>query len=109
VRIEPSERDGEVLVNYVYWLTGVSAAFVVFERIRPRKQQRILRADIATDLFYLVFNGHFLGILVTAVAAPFIARLDAGLEAVELRDRFYLGVAAGLPAWAQFTIAVLTV
>lgn len=96
-------------MSYTYWLAGLSVAFVVLERIRPRYKQAILRRGIVTDLFYLVFNGHFLGVGIAAIAAPVITHLDTGLESVRLRDTIYLGVARELPAWSQFIIALVAI
>jgi sterol desaturase/sphingolipid hydroxylase (fatty acid hydroxylase superfamily) len=87
-------------MKYVYWLIGLSAAFVLLERLRPRSEQPILRGGIGTDLFYLVFNGHFLGVALAAIAQPILAWADGALE---------IGVARSLPGWAQFLIALFAV
>ncbi len=51
--------------GYFFWLIVVSVACAAAERIRPwRRSQPALRPQIGQDLFWLVFNGHFAGILV---------------------------------------------
>lgn len=45
-------------MSYLPWLLGISAAFVLLERLRPaRPGQRALRPQLANDGFYLVFHG----------------------------------------------------
>lgn len=87
-------------MTYVYWLAGLSAVFIVLERLRPRDRRGLWRKGLLTDLFYLVFNGHFLGVLLAKAARPVIAGFDGTLD---------FGVAATLPAWAQFAIALIAV
>ncbi len=96
-------------MSYAYWLAGLSAVFVVLERLRPRRGQAILRHGITTDLFYLVFNGHFLGVLLAAATTPMVARLDDLLVASGLHHAVYLGVARSLPVWAQLLVALVAV
>lgn len=97
-------------MSYAYWLIGLSLAFVVFERLRPRHaDQPILREGIATDLFYLVFNGHFLGVLIALAADPIARGLESYLGQAGLRDAVHRGVLASLPFWAQFLIALVAI
>lgn len=94
-------------MTYAWWLAGLSAAFVLLERLRPRRPQAVLRKAIWTDLFYLVFNGHFLGVLLAAAAAPVVARLDAALGTLGVAGAFHRQAAADLPAWGQFVLALV--
>ena len=60
----------------------LSLAFVFFERVRPRySQQKVLRRGILTDLAYVVFNGHFLGLLMAIVTAPLVT-LQSGANSL---------------------------
>lgn len=86
-------------MSYVMWLAGLSAIFAILEQLQPRHRQAILRPGVSTDLLHLVFNGHFLGIGLAMAAAPLMGRLDP----------LHLGVAADLPPWAQFVVALLTI
>jgi len=45
-------------MSYAVWLAALSAAFLVAERLRPVREQRLWRPQLGNDLAYLVFNGH---------------------------------------------------
>ena len=95
-------------MSYVYWLAILSVVFVLLERVRPRyREQRVLRRGIITDLVYLVFNGHFLGVLLAHAAYPAAAAVDSALGGVGLLGIVHLKAVAELPTWAQFVIALL--
>jgi sterol desaturase/sphingolipid hydroxylase (fatty acid hydroxylase superfamily) len=86
------------------WLAALSLAFVAIERLRPREAgQRVLRPGLATDLFYLVFNGHYLGVLMALATVPLARALDDALALGGLS--LHLRVAAGWPWWAQLLVA----
>ncbi|MDH3197207.1 MAG: sterol desaturase family protein [Candidatus Krumholzibacteria bacterium] len=56
--------------GYFFWLLVASALCLILERIWPwRKRQRMLRRQFAQDLFWLFFNGHYVGVLVASAAA----------------------------------------
>lgn len=95
---------------YVYWLLGLSALFVVIERLYPRNaRQPILRDGIETDLIYLVFNGHFLGVALAMASAPVVRAVERLLEHAGVRDTVHLGVLSAWPAWAQFVVALVVI
>ena len=97
-------------MTYVYALAVISAIFVVLERLRPRyRDQPILRAGILTDVFYVVFNGHFLGLLLAKASKPAIAWFDGVLTSWNIRESFYYGLASQLPGWLQFIVALLVI
>lgn len=51
-------------MTYWHWLVGISLAFLVAERLRPaRREQPVLRPQLANDLFYLLFNGYLWAVL----------------------------------------------
>ncbi len=92
-----------VFNHYVFWLFVVSLLCWGLERARPwRPLQRALRAEIGQDFFWLVWNGHFAGVLLSYVAASLLGLVDrsvgggwiAALERVQL-----LG---SRPLWVQF-------
>ena len=56
--------------GYFFWLLVISALCLILERIWPwRSQQKMVRRQFAQDLFWLFFNGHYVGVLVATVAA----------------------------------------
>jgi sterol desaturase/sphingolipid hydroxylase (fatty acid hydroxylase superfamily) len=72
-------------MNYVAWLVVLSAAVALLERLSPaRPHQRTLRRSLPWDFVYLVFNGHYLGVLLgmafAATAGPLLEW--TGVEAV---------------------------
>lgn len=56
--------------GYFFWLLVISAFCLILERIRPwRKEQKLFRPQFGQDLFWLLFNGHYVGVLVASIAA----------------------------------------
>jgi sterol desaturase/sphingolipid hydroxylase (fatty acid hydroxylase superfamily) len=65
-------------VSYALWLAGISLAFALLERARPRyAEQRVFRRHILTDAVYVVWNGHFLAVALAFAADPLAAWVDA--------------------------------
>ena len=59
-----------IYAQYYFWLTAISLICFALERIAPwRRQQKGLREGIWQDLFWLVFNGHYLGIILALFPA----------------------------------------
>jgi sterol desaturase/sphingolipid hydroxylase (fatty acid hydroxylase superfamily) len=95
---------------YVYWLAALSVLFVVLERLRPRDpQQRIFRDAILTDFFYLVFNGHFLGVLLAMASAPLVPVVERFFTRAGIHETVHLGVMSDWPAWGQFVVALVVI
>jgi sterol desaturase/sphingolipid hydroxylase (fatty acid hydroxylase superfamily) len=95
-------------MTYWMWLAALSGVFFVLERLAPRaKGQRVLRPGIATDLVYVVLNGHWLGVAIALAADPVASALDGWLEA--RGATIHLRLASGLPWWAQLGIAFVGV
>lgn len=86
--------------GYFFWLLVVSAFVLLLERLWAwRKEQPFLRPQLAQDLFWLFFNGHYAGILVGTVGAYLLGAIWPGAEALKgwklLTEQ---------PAWLQFVI-----
>jgi len=91
-------------MTYWHWLLGACLAFLVLERLRPaRKAQPVLRKQLANDLFYVAFNGHFYAVLAGGMTTwvalrfrdllePFVpfATADRGLASLPLAAQFVL-------------------
>jgi len=101
------------MLTYAQWLTGISLFFILAERLFPwRRDQKVFRQGIWSDLFYLIFNGHWLGALLsTPWAYGWVqGRFDRVLgmvaigDATTLKDFFYLDTLASWPIWAQFLL-----
>ncbi len=89
--------------GYFFWLLAVSAFCLVLERIRPwRGKQKMLRRQFGQDLFWLFFNGHYVGILVAYVAAfVFTWAVPAIDQAKSLQ------LVGEQPVWVQFIVFFL--
>jgi len=86
--------------GYFFWLLVVSAAVMILERLRPwRKSQRLLRRQFGQDLFWLVFNGHFVGVLLAFGVASLLSWAAPGFERIEA-----VRLVAALPLWVQFVV-----
>ncbi len=94
-----------VFVQYYFWLIAISLLCFILERILPwRKAQPILREQFWQDVFWLVFNGHFLGLIFAMVTGKLIhifnsALYDAGVPVPES-----LTLIAGTPFWVQLIV-----
>jgi sterol desaturase/sphingolipid hydroxylase (fatty acid hydroxylase superfamily) len=84
--------------GYFFWLLVVSALCLILERIWPwRTRQKMVRRQFGQDLFWLFFNGHFLGILLAYVVA-FV--FTWALPAIDKAKS--LNLIAEQPLWVQF-------
>jgi sterol desaturase/sphingolipid hydroxylase (fatty acid hydroxylase superfamily) len=84
--------------GYFFWLLLVSLLCLLLERWKPwRRQQKAFRSQIGQDFFWLVFNGHYAGVLVAFIAAWLIERAGLNLRAL---DEVQLLTQA--PLWMQF-------
>jgi len=93
-------------MQYWQWLLAVSAAFALAERLHPaRREQPVLRPQLANDLFYLAFNGHFYALLTGALALAAAQRTQALVgSVVELPASSLL---TGRPFALQFVVYLL--
>ncbi len=95
--------------NYFFWLVLVSLLCFVLERLVPwRGEQRALRVGIGQDLFWLVFNGHYAGILVASAAAWFFAHIEGMIGGWPAASPAALQWLLREPLWVQF-VAFLVV
>ena len=72
-------------LTYLHWLLVISATFALAERLLPeRRVQPVLRRQLANDLFYLLFNGHWYAVLFGGLVGWVAARSNDGLAALSL-------------------------
>ena len=63
--------------NYYNWLALLGVLFIVLERLWPRlPDQPLLRRGFLSDVFYIVFNSKYLGMLLGYVTVLWIGPLD---------------------------------
>jgi len=86
--------------SYPFWLLVVSAAVLVLERIRPwRRSQRVLRPQMGQDLFWLLFNGHFAGVLLALAGGHLLVAAAPGIERIEA-----IRTIGSRSLWLQFAL-----
>lgn len=97
-----------VYLQYYFWLIAVSLICFLLERVRPwRADQKVLRKGFGQDLAWLVFNGHYLGLLLAMLTGRLVqwtngVLYDAGLPVPET-----LRLVADAPLWLQFVVFFL--
>lgn len=97
-----------VYLHYYFWLGAVSLLVFVLERIAPwRKQQKVLRRGIWQDLFWLVFNGHYFGVLLAIGTGALIETINGYLYGLGLPVPESLGLVQGTPLWVQFFVFLI--
>ena len=96
---------------YPISLAVLSGFVMLLERLFPwRPQQKQLRPKLWSDLIHLVFNGHFLGLLLAGLASTWVLPyVDRWLAAEGLTDAVYRNAAADWPLWAQIVVALFAV
>jgi sterol desaturase/sphingolipid hydroxylase (fatty acid hydroxylase superfamily) len=67
---------------YVYWLLGISAGFVVLERLFPWRKQALLRPGLLRDLAFLALNGHFFSLWTVALSGTVAVVATRALQAM---------------------------
>ncbi len=66
-----------------------------------RSNQRVLRKGIQQDLFWLVFNGHFLGVTLAIVTGRVVAGLNTTLHDAGIPTPESLALMSGAALWVQ--------
>jgi len=83
---------------------GLEAAF------KWRKGQRQLRGWLWSDLLHLVFNGHFLGVIIYGIATHrILPHVDHLLAREGWTDALYRNAAADWPTWVQIVVALFVI
>ncbi|MCG3196856.1 MAG: sterol desaturase family protein [Candidatus Omnitrophica bacterium] len=91
--------------SFLSGLIVLSILFALLERLRPwRREQRVWRKNLVADLFYLILNGHLIGVLVASVSPSLVYLLDLGLETVGLSRLVSLGLVSEWTFWGQFAV-----
>jgi sterol desaturase/sphingolipid hydroxylase (fatty acid hydroxylase superfamily) len=90
-------------VSYPSWLLGISAAFVLLERLFPwRREQRFLRPGWLRDLGFVVLNGHVFSLLTAGLTGAAALAATRALQALGLQRRG--SPLSGWPFLAQFLL-----
>jgi sterol desaturase/sphingolipid hydroxylase (fatty acid hydroxylase superfamily) len=90
-----------VFFQYYQWLALLSLTFVVLERLRPWRPQPLWRPRILQDLFYIVWNGHYLGVVLALLTVHPALFVERGVARLGIGT----GWVSAWPAWLQFLVA----
>jgi sterol desaturase/sphingolipid hydroxylase (fatty acid hydroxylase superfamily) len=93
---------------YWQWLVLLSLVFLGLERLWPRDPAQLpLRPGWTTDLLYLVWNGHWLGVVLAVLSRPAVERIQQGLVEAGVWPMVAARVAEPWPLWLQFLVALV--
>jgi sterol desaturase/sphingolipid hydroxylase (fatty acid hydroxylase superfamily) len=91
--------------GYFFWLLIISLFCWVLERINPwRKDQKALRQQIGQDFFWLIFNGHFAGVLIAYLAYWLVMKINTVFFSLSLPAPEQLNLIYNSPLWLQFIV-----
>ncbi|MCH8317819.1 MAG: sterol desaturase family protein [Bacteroidetes bacterium] len=94
--------------GYFFWLLIVSLFCWILERIWPwRKQQKAFRKQIWQDLFWLIFNGHYAGILLAFAGVFILKQAYSYLHWFNLPSPESFNLLSGSSLWLQFIVFLL--
>ena len=89
--------------HYFFWLLVISLFCWVLERAFPwRREQRAFRRQFGQDLFWLLFNGHYAGILIAFVGSWLLLQATTAIPSPE-----EIQLLGSSPLWLQFVLFVV--
>ncbi len=93
--------------GYFFWLMMISMVCWILERLVPwRPNQRAFRDQISQDFFWLVFNGHYSGVLLASFGGwLFQSARDLAGGVTQAESSVRLLIAS--PLWLQFLLFLL--
>jgi len=94
--------------GYLFWLLVISISCWVLERLVPwRPTQRAWRDQFGQDLFWLVFNGHYAGILLASASTWLVENLSRAFGAGRLLEPGPVHFLVDRPLWLQFLVFLI--
>ncbi len=97
-----------IYLQYYFWLTGISLFCLLLERLAPwRRQQKVFRKGFWQDVIWLVFNGHYLGLILAIFAGYTVQLFNSFLYKLGVPVPESLALLAGAPLWVQFIVFLL--
>lgn len=94
--------------GYFFWLMAVSLFCWTLERIAPwRRDQKAFRKQFGQDIFWLVFNGHYAGVLIAYFSSYLIQKLNGVLGGWNVPTPESIRLLGDQPLWLQFIIFIL--
>ena len=97
-----------VYLQYYVWLVAISLGCFLLERLAPwRRGQRVFRRGFLQDLGWLVFNGHYLGLLLALGTGHVVTWFNGLVHEAGLPVPESLALMAGAPLWLQFLVVLV--
>jgi len=94
--------------GYFFWLLAVSLFCWILERVVPwRRDQRAFRKQIGQDYFWLVFNGHYAGVLIAYITSYLVQQTNGVFSWWHVPSPASIRLLSGAPLWAQFVILLV--
>lgn len=91
--------------GYFFWLIIISVFCAILERIFTwRKKQKVFRGQIWQDYFWLIFNGHFAGMLLAYITAWLAGQINQAFNLINLPAPDSLNLISNMPLWFQFIV-----
>jgi sterol desaturase/sphingolipid hydroxylase (fatty acid hydroxylase superfamily) len=91
--------------GYFFWLLVISLLCWILERLAPwRTQQKAWRKQIGQDFFWLIFNGHYAGVLIAFLGSWAIQQLHHVWSWWQVPPPESIRLLADQPWWLQFTV-----
>lgn len=91
--------------GYFFWLMMISVFCWLLERLVPwRTKQQAFRDQIGQDFFWLIFNGHFAGVLIAYLTSWLILQLNEIFFVWQLPASEQLNLFSHTPIWVQFIV-----
>ena len=95
---------------YPIALLAISAFVAVLEWRFPKREQPQLRRRLWSDALHLLFNGHFLGVILFGLATNCVLpHVDHWLTEAGWIDAMYRGAASAWPIWVQIAVALVVI
>ncbi|MCB9639802.1 MAG: sterol desaturase family protein [Myxococcales bacterium] len=102
---------GLVVYLYPISLAIISVLVATLEWLFPwRKEQKQIRKALFSDFLHLLFNGHFLGLILAGLAVRYVLPyVDQFLAHMGWTTYVYRNAAASWPIWVQIVVALFVV
>ncbi len=102
---------GLVMYTYPIALAIISVFVAALEWMFPwRKEQKQWREALWSDFLHLLFNAHFLGLILAGLATRYVLPyVDQFLAYMGWTTYVYRNAAAGWPMWLQIVVALFVI
>ncbi len=94
--------------GYFFWLMAISLFCWILERVMPwRPGQKAFRKEIGQDFFWLIFNGHYFGLLSAFMISGFIGQMGRVFPQGQIPSPNQIQLLGGTPIEFQFAAVLV--